>query len=103
MSIPISSITSAMQVALLGAITANLRAINVTLKDQNINLHFYYETQPSEEEEQLSEVVVTELLTYFFEATIKINRIVLPIREKIPEIGIRIFHRSEPVPPSANQ
>jgi hypothetical protein len=82
--------------ALLGAITPNLRAINAKLKESNnVELYFYYENYLSEEEEDLSEIVVSELYADFIDIYIVIHRIVLPVSDKIPEIGLRIFHRKE--------
>lgn len=95
MNITISAIRCALQVALLGSITPNLRAINANLKENSVELYFYYETPPSEEEEELSEIVVTELYADFIDISINIHRIVLSLSDKIPEIGLRIFHRKE--------
>ncbi len=95
MSITVSSIRCALQIALLGAITQNLRAINAVVKEKNIEIYFYYETPPSEEEEELSEVVETEIYSYFMDTSIATYRVVLPLSNKIPELGIRIFHRKE--------
>ena len=95
MTITISAIRCALQVALLGSITPNLRAINVNLKENTIELYFYYENPPSEEEEELSEIVVTELYSDFIDVSIEIHRLVLSLSHQIPELGIRIFHRKE--------
>ncbi|MFA6915602.1 MAG: hypothetical protein WC222_04335 [Parachlamydiales bacterium] len=95
MNITISAIRCALQVALLGSITPNLRAINTNLKENTVELYFYYETPPSEEEEELSEIVVTEIYADFIDISINIHRIVLSLSDKIPEIGLRIFHRKE--------
>ena len=95
MSITESSIRCTLQVALLGSITPNLRAINANLRENNIELYFYYENPPSEEEEELSEIVVTEIYSDFIDISITINRVVLCLSEKIPELGLRIFHRKE--------
>ena len=95
MSITLSSIRCALQIALLGAVTQNLRAINAVVKEKNIEIYFYYETHPSEEEEELSEIVETEIYSYFMDTSIATYRVVLPISNKIPELGIRIFHRKE--------
>lgn len=95
MIITISAIRCALQVALLGSVTSNLRAINADLKEKAVELYFYYETSPSEEEEELSEIIVTELYADFINVSIEIHRIVLSLSSKIPDIGIRIFHRKE--------
>jgi hypothetical protein len=95
MSITASALRCALQIALLGAVTPNLRAINAIVKEKNIEIYFYYEKNPSEEEEDLSEIVETEIFSYFMDTSITTNRIVSPLSDKIPEIGLRIFHRSE--------
>lgn len=95
MTITISAIRCALQVALLGNVTSNLRAINANVKENTIELYFYYETSPSKEEEELSEIVVTELYSDFIDISINIYRFVLPLLDCIPEIGLRIFHRKE--------
>ncbi len=95
MTITISSLRCGLQVALLGNITSNLRAINASVNENNIKLFFYYETSPSEEDEELSEVVVSELYADFINSSIEIERIVLPISNKIPEQEIKVFHRKE--------
>lgn len=95
MSISVSSIRCSLQVALLGAVTNNLRALNVIVSEKLITLAFYYESHPSEEEEEISEVIASEVSSDFIDASIEVNRIVLDGKNKIPEIGIRVFHRSE--------
>ena len=95
MNITVSAIRCALQVALLGSITPNLRAINANLKEDILELFFYYETPPSEDEEDLSEIVVTELYSDFINISITTHKIVLALSEKIPNIGLRIFHRKE--------
>lgn len=95
MNVTESSIRCSLQIALLGAITPNLRAINASFEKNDIRLYFYYENSPSEEEEELSEIVVTELYADFIDISITIDRIILTLSRKIPEIGLRIFHRKE--------
>ena len=95
MNLTISSVRCALQVALLGAITPNLRAVNTQIKDHLMELYFYYEAAASEEEVDLSEIVATELLSDFIEIRVNVNRVILPIRQPIPEQELRIFHRSE--------
>ena len=95
MTLTISSVRCSLQVALLGAITPNLRTINVNIIKDSLKLYFYYQIPPSEEEEDLSEIVVTKLYSNFINISIKIHRIVLAPTNKVPEIGIRIFHRKE--------
>ncbi|MCE5318497.1 MAG: hypothetical protein LLG04_14190 [Parachlamydia sp.] len=87
-----------MQVALLGAITNNLRAVNVENDGANINVIFYYATPPSEDEEELSEIIVSEMYADYGNIPnifIEARRVVLPLPNRIPEVGLRVFHRSE--------
>ena len=99
MSITISSIRCSLQVALLGAVTHNLRAVNICVKDdQLIEIYFYYEFPPSEEEEEISEVIASEVLSDYIDVLTQVHRCVIPISKPIPEIGIRVFHRRDHVP-----
>lgn len=90
-----SSLMCSLQVALLGAITENLRAVSVSFHEKNITVFFYYAKQPSNEEEDISEVVISEVLADFVDACVISNRVVLPKVNKIPEIGLKIFHKKE--------
>jgi hypothetical protein len=94
-NITFSSISCALQVALLGAITPNLRAIDVSFDNNNIELFFYYENPPSEEEVELTGIVENKVHADFIETSIVTERIVLPMSERIPEKLLRIYHRSE--------
>jgi hypothetical protein len=95
MSITISSIRCSLQVALLGAITPNLRAINVGVFQNEFTLYFYYEYQPCDEEIEISEIVASEVMSDFIEASITVKHIVLQRSKDIPEKGIRVFHKRE--------
>lgn len=95
MHITTASIRCALQVALLGNITPNIRGISANLQENALELYFYYEIFPSEEEKDLSEIVVTELYSDFINISINVHRIVLPILDKIPEIGLRVYSRKE--------
>jgi hypothetical protein len=94
-NITISNIRCALQISLLGAVTPNLRAVNASFDENNIELFFYYENPPSEDEEELSSVIETEMYSYFTESSIVTERIVLPASEKIPEKQLMIFLRKE--------
>jgi hypothetical protein len=94
-NITISSIRCVLQVALLGAVTPNLRAVNANFDENNIELFFYYENPPSEDEEELSSVIETEVYSDFIDISIVTERIVLPASEKIPEKQLMIFLRKE--------
>lgn len=95
MELTISSIRCVLQVALLGAVTPNLRAVIVETEKDEMTLYFYYDEKFSEEEEENAEVVATEVMTDFLDHVVNLKHIVLPYPEKLPEIGIRVFQRYE--------
>ena len=94
----LSAIRCSLQVALLGAITANLRAVNIICDKDLMWLNFYYENSPSETETELSEIVVSEVWANFNKIVIKVNRRILSLSEQIPEEGVRVYQRYEPAP-----
>ena len=87
-------IRAASQIALLGAVTKNLRAINVLQEGKKILVNFYYE-KINEEEEEIPEIFATEMIAYFEDYDVNAYSIILPLSETIPEEGIRIFCRKE--------
>ncbi len=88
------NIRAASQIALLGAVTSNLRAVNIIQNDKMILVNFYYQTIEIGEEE-IPEVFSTEMFAYFEDYEISANAIILPLPQPIPEEGIRIFYRRE--------
>ena len=95
MNITVSSIRCSLQVALLGAVTPNLRAVSVTTFQNEVTLYFYYEHQPCDEEIEISEVVASEVVSDFIEVSIIVKRIVLQMPKNITEKGILVFHKRE--------
>jgi hypothetical protein len=96
MNITVSSIRCCLQVALLGAITENLRAVAVELDSNLIKIYFYYDSSPSEEEKDIAETISSEVISdYPNLIEVKIYQSILPIKTKIPNVGIRVFHRRE--------
>ena len=89
------NVRAASQIALLGAVTKNLRAINVIQEGKKILVNFYYEKINDEEEEEIPEIFATEMIAYFEDYDINACSIILPLSETIPEEGIRIFCRKE--------
>lgn len=83
----LQSIRCALQVALLGAITSNIRSIRVTFSDAFINIYIYYDKSPSEEEEELSEIVSSEVMAYYANVMVEVHRNVIPEPQQIPEIS----------------
>lgn len=96
MNLTTSSVRCSLQVALLGAVTPNLRAVIVEFSSKLMTVFFYYQSQPSEDEIENSEIVVAEVSSDFVDVSVNAQRIILPLPNKIPETGIRIFHQSEP-------
>jgi hypothetical protein len=90
----ILNIRAASQIALLGAVTLNLRAVNIIQVGKKILTNFYYEKLENDEEE-IPEVFATEMFSYFEDYEITANTIILPLSKAIPEEGIRVFCRKE--------
>lgn len=61
----IGFIRSSIQVALLGHVTPNLRAVSIQIKDKKVKTFFYYDKTPSEEEKELANLADTEFLVDF--------------------------------------
>jgi|GEM_PF-4222038 hypothetical protein len=87
-------IRAASQIALLGAVTKNLRAINIIQREKKILINFFYE-KINEQEEEIPEIFATEMFAYFEDYDINARSIILPLSENIPEEGLRIFCRKE--------
>lgn len=81
--INIYTVYEASRTVLIGHVTTNLRAASVSFIDNFINLYFYYDKSPSNEEVRLSEVVMQNILSCFEEAKGGIERFVIPEPEKI--------------------
>ena len=98
MKLDVASLRCIAQVALLGAVTPNLRAVVVAFENECIQLFFYYDQVPSEEEEELAEEVATEFVSDCTEYMIKTKKITVSYPEKIPDQrnSIFIYHRYEP-------
>lgn len=92
-----ASLRCVTQVALLGAVTPNLRGVVVQCRNKNINVFFYYDHTPSDHELELAETVATEIISDFPDYMIDTEKITFPFPKKIParEDGIFIYHRYE--------
>lgn len=92
----ISYIRSSIQVALLGHITPNLRAVSVECKENEIKLFFYYDDLPSEDERELANLSDTEFISDF-PVSIKTDFeiIHLPKPTTIPRLGMFVYLRHE--------
>lgn len=101
MFLTIPLVRAALQIALLGAITPNVRLVTVNFKENNIDIYFYYDRAPSEEEEELSEVVSTEVMCAFQEMpSTCIHRRVLSFPQRFPQDNDKmwIYQRWEEEP-----
>ncbi|MCH9609834.1 MAG: hypothetical protein S4CHLAM45_01960 [Chlamydiales bacterium] len=87
-------IRAASQIALLGAVTKNLRAINILHEGKKILVNFYYK-KINDKEEEIPEIFATEMIAYFEDYDVEACSVILPLSETIPEEGIRIFCRKE--------
>lgn len=94
---PILNILCSAQRALLGYVTPNLRTVYVVIKSENsCKLVFYYDKQPSEEEEELASLVDTEFISDFpddYEIDCAIK--VFPYPKKIIQDGYCVYERYE--------
>lgn len=101
MNLSVSSVRCALQIALLGAITPNVRFISAKFLENHIDIYFFYDKQPSEEEKELSEVVSTEVMCSFQDIpTTNVHRIELAEPQMIPqeEGKISVYARFEKTP-----
>jgi hypothetical protein len=89
----ISSIRCSVQVALLGHVVNNLRAVAVEHHDNYAKLLFYYDNTPSEEELELASLVDTEFLSDFclpeFQTDFEVFTV--PFPERIPRKGFLVY------------
>ena len=92
----ISYIRCAIQVALLGHTSSNLRAVVVKIDGNKINLLFFYDSIPSEDEIELANLTETEFMADFpFSVKIDFEIIHLPQPNPIPNSGIFAYFRFE--------
>lgn len=100
MNISIASARCALQVALLGSVTNNVRAVSTTISGTDFIIYFYYDKEPSDEEIDLSEIVSTEVICSFAQATAEVVRVVLPEPKKPPQDDdtIWVYFRYEESP-----
>lgn len=95
MNIP--SIRLSVQRALLGHVTPNLRAVYLKCNAVCIQLIFYYDDPPSEEEQELADFADTEFIADFpspdFKTDFKI--ITLPYPNIFPKDDVCVYKRYE--------
>lgn len=95
MEITISSLRCSLQIALLGAVTPNLRVVEFLSENNAILLKFYYESSPTKIEEEISEIVTQKITLDFPGISVTYKRIVLPITQLVPQDGLRVYRRKE--------
>ena len=97
MKLDVSKLRCISQVALLGSITPNLRAVVVGFDHASIKLFFYYHDTPSEAEEELAEEVASELISDCTEYMIQTEKITMAYPQKIPgkKKGVFVYLRHE--------
>lgn len=86
---------------MLGCITPNIRYITVKYGNEYIFLYFYYQNQPSKEEEELAEEIASEVVSDFPDIALisfEVNKIVLPYPHKAPDGEFIVYHKYEPTP-----
>jgi hypothetical protein len=89
---------ASVQCALLDKVTPNLRSVDLVLDDY-FELVFFYDQTPSKQEEILTNMAYTELISNFHapEYKIRCNIQVVPYPEKILGDGLTVFSRYEGV------
>lgn len=84
---------------LWGIVTPNLRKVSIDEANNVICLYFYYDHDPSEEEIDLSEDVLTEVIADFSEPyTLDVKRITIKAPHKIDFHGNLVYSRYEHLP-----
>lgn len=88
------------QRALLEKVTPNLRSVCLTASNECIELSFYYDHTPSEEEEELASLADAEFIADFPSPEYKTRfcQKIVPFPEKMPDVGFCIYQRYEPSP-----
>lgn len=86
----------AVQQALLGEITANLRAVTVIYDEKSILLEAYFDEEATGEDKNAMSLVETELIAAFPEDhAIDVKLVRRPTPQLIPKDRIWAFHRKE--------
>lgn len=96
----LSNVFCSIQRALLGHVTANLRAVYVIVDEEleSYNLFFYYDKPLSEDEEELASLTDTEFIADLPYTQNQTNCIieVLPYPQRIINKGWCVYERYEP-------
>lgn len=84
-----------MQIAMLGMVTPNLRAIYIRKNGKEACLYFYYDNPPLDDEEELASIMHTEVISDFVDYDIDFKVCVLPYPQLIPKDGWCAYSRYE--------
>jgi hypothetical protein len=96
MTILATDIRCAIQEALLGLVSPNLRAVNVLVDDNDfMNLLLYYDLPPDEDEQELASLIDLEFFVFFAGDKNDYKIITLPYPQQIPRVGYRVYQRYE--------
>lgn len=88
----------ALQQALLGEVTAQLRAVTVTYTETRIHFEAYYEGEIGDDEIEAMSLVATEVLAVFpSDHTVTHDVIRLDAPALLPRNGAWVYHRKEPL------
>lgn len=96
LSEPILRLLCSVQLALLGHVTPNLRAVYAFVENEIYGVIFYYDNPLSENEEELASLADTEFIANFpygCETTSAIK--IVPYPNPIPEKGHCVYKRYE--------
>lgn len=89
-------IKNSIQRALLGHVTPNLRAVGVNLEENTKSvLTFYYDQEPSEDEQELASLADTEFIADFPWNQTDWGVITWPYPKSIPDTHLKIYQRYE--------
>ncbi len=92
----ISDARLSIQRALLGAVSANLRAVIFSIEDRHINVRFYFDGLIEETDFESASCVETEILAdYKAEDTVTVECIRLDSPSVISDTGVWVYHRRE--------
>jgi len=97
-AINLNSIFCSVQRALLQNITPNLRAVSVlVISERSFETTFYYDKQPSEDEEELASLTDTYIICDFSSPYYKteFNVEVISYPNAIPQATFFVYHRYE--------
>lgn len=84
------------QRALLGEVSAKLRAVVFSITDRNLDVRFYFDGAIGESETEAASRVETEILAdYKLEDTVVVRCISLGAPEPIMDDGVWVYLRSE--------